>query len=559
MPQIPEYNAPNATRGFQPSEIGVDATAQAARRIGSLAQEGGNAIKEGIDTFANSAAQVAEEHYGRQEVLQVGAQEADARSQLTDSWNAFRQNADPNDPTTADKWLEQQAKPMLEDRFGGASISKAGERARIEVQNGLLNHFGEKTKADMNIVAKEAATNNLVTMGNKNSAAIVNDPSAFEDVNRSIGDTFNRYLANNPNLSAEDTAGIRRMEQQFYKTNSIAAIHGTVSQDLEGVGPDKAESDIASGRYSQYLDAKDLVQMKQYIQMQRNQGEHQKIARQNEADKLEHKGAEEDASAMMKTIASAPGAAPGPGWFNSLNQFITKHPNDIALSRELMISGNQALEDSISGKFTQSDPNVMQSFRERMYSADPTKIPSLFEITRAANERQISRYDAAALHQENQEITANTQMKSSIKRVDDLAKGYASLIVNPMQTEAEKQSKLRPFYDEVHQMALDKSRDGTINQLFPENGGDKILQAMAQQPKYKMSTQDVINQRLAAIRGTNVAQPQTEQEQIADFVRKGGKLEDFKFDEGASKPAAKPGKSIEDFTKDFFGQNKQAP
>ena len=146
MPRIPDVSAgqllsePRET-ALRPSETGVEATAQTARRIGTFgsqlasgeellaretdrlgqetaalgAEKGslltaeGRVIGSGVDAIGQAANQQVAHH----EIANLGASGAQVLSDLTDEWNATVKGADPTDPTVKQKFMDTVVNPRL--------------------------------------------------------------------------------------------------------------------------------------------------------------------------------------------------------------------------------------------------------------------------------------------------------------------------------------------------------------------------------------------------------------------------------------------------------------
>ena len=129
MPRLPEYDAGNLA--LQPTERGVDALLQTARRAGALYREAAGAITGAAEAGATAAGDVArsmggvanavveglqqqETYAGHREISKGAAAGAQLFSNLTAEWDDTVKKADPNDPSVAAKFRETVLNPSLE-------------------------------------------------------------------------------------------------------------------------------------------------------------------------------------------------------------------------------------------------------------------------------------------------------------------------------------------------------------------------------------------------------------------------------------------------------------
>ena len=147
MPNIREFQAPQGL-GLNPTEIGVDATAGAARRVGAFYNQFGNATAElgnekaqmwrtlGNDagTSIKDAGDVAVKYEDHQQISHGSAEFATTFNNLTQQYNAALKNADPNDPSFVGKFNEEVVQPAMDEFKSGFSTENSQAWARIARQ-----------------------------------------------------------------------------------------------------------------------------------------------------------------------------------------------------------------------------------------------------------------------------------------------------------------------------------------------------------------------------------------------------------------------------------------
>src|SRR5581483_8597899 len=107
---IQQYESKVADSGIQPSELGIDATAAAARRIGTPYRESGQEIGSAISSVGDQAS----DYWAHREISKGAAEFSTFMAKTTQDWNQVAQNADPNDPSVAAKFRSSMEDKLQE-------------------------------------------------------------------------------------------------------------------------------------------------------------------------------------------------------------------------------------------------------------------------------------------------------------------------------------------------------------------------------------------------------------------------------------------------------------
>lgn len=177
MPTIQESNAPQGL-GLQPTETGINATAQAARRIQGAYNEIAASKKEtghALGSAIEGAGGVAVRYMEHQEVSHGAAALAGNLARYTAAWNETAKHADPNDPTVATKFM-QGLEPELE-KFKGAFHTEGGQKWAEGRVDAMRTHFTNETQAQMARMAGEAFVINERNTVNSLSVAVMSNPT----------------------------------------------------------------------------------------------------------------------------------------------------------------------------------------------------------------------------------------------------------------------------------------------------------------------------------------------------------------------------------------------
>lgn len=229
MPNISTFNAPDLT--IRPSEIGVESTAAAGRRLGvygnqiaASREQTGQLIGRGIREAGDAAYQQIEHH----EISAGAAHGAELIATLNQSWNDTAKNADPNDTTVAAKWREETLAPAL-DQFRSGFMTQGGQQWAERLVDQYRQHAFTKTAADMSSLAGDAAHVNANKTLNGLTTAAFNDPSTLTFAKDTLAHSLDGIVASSPNLSAADAARVKtEMTQKGEEQLVKAAIMGTI-------------------------------------------------------------------------------------------------------------------------------------------------------------------------------------------------------------------------------------------------------------------------------------------------------------------------------------------
>lgn len=254
MPQITEYT--NKIEGLQPTETGVQAAAQAGRRIGaSYNQEAadqervGKQGAQGYGSAVHAAGEVALDFARHDDVSKLSAQSSVLLQNATQQWDERVKNADPNDPTTAPKFLEETLGPAL-DKFKASAITDHGQKFAEAHANAVQNHFVTKTTADMATAAKVAIKNNLNQTVIADSNTAYTDPSSVDTLLQMGGDKIQNVFDTSPNLKGTDYLVHKDAMTQEYGQKVVMA--GAIGDIRKSANPEKTAADWIA-KYPQYL------------------------------------------------------------------------------------------------------------------------------------------------------------------------------------------------------------------------------------------------------------------------------------------------------------------
>ncbi len=252
MPNIPApYDAPPQDTELRPSETGIDALQQAARRTGAFYEQAGQDMSQ-IGARGGSAIAAATEtgikSIQAHETATGAKNYADMLANLTASWNDTAKKADPNDAGAAARWRANVMEPALQQFAEKGFITEGGQQFAESHVAALRDHLVEKTTADMSTLAGVAATTNFAQTTNKLAASVHLDPSSLDFALKTADSSLGAIVDSSPTLSATDAARVKseallRAREGIVKSAVIGMIEKNPDTDLSAINE----------KYGQYL------------------------------------------------------------------------------------------------------------------------------------------------------------------------------------------------------------------------------------------------------------------------------------------------------------------
>lgn len=236
MPNIPGFSAPS-NLGLQPTEIGVDAQAAAARRINSAYNQAGQGIENtgqrlgsAIGGAIAEGGKIAVDQMDHEQISHGAKAGSELLLQKEQEWNDTAKKADPNDPSVAGQFREESLEPALEQFAAGFTTEKSQAWAERFVDQ-VRQHMANKTTADMSRAAGVAVHTNTVMAANNFATAAYNDPSSLAISRDAFNHSLEGIVGSSPTLTADDAAAVRtKVGFDGNKQIVRAAIAGAVSR-----------------------------------------------------------------------------------------------------------------------------------------------------------------------------------------------------------------------------------------------------------------------------------------------------------------------------------------
>lgn len=403
MPVIPTYDAPNL--GLQPSEVGVDALQQAARRVGAFASQTGEDMAQlgaRVGSSLRDAGTVAMQSIEHHETAAGAKNYADLFASLTADWTAAAKKADPNDAGAAARWREQVMEPALDKFANQGFITEGGQQFAQQHIAALRQHLVEKTSTDMSTLAAVAVHTNFEETKNRLASSVYNDPSSLEFALKTADSSLGAIISSSPTLTAGDAARVR-------STALLEAREGIVKSAVVGMIEKNSNVDLTAieQKYGEYLKPGEMDMFQRQMKAQQKANayyDRQNIALQKQENDLKlHK----DMTDWLNTNVTADPNNPGnilikPDAMQKLLGIAHNNP-DAPSAVSTIRTGIDWLEHQRAPKPTQTEPIRKQALVDGMFSAD--KPTTDIDIYKAEVDGDLSRADAASLLALNKALT----------------------------------------------------------------------------------------------------------------------------------------------------------
>lgn len=415
MAQIAQYDA-GTNIGLQPSELGIEARANAGRSIGRSMAQTGEAIGSGLASVGKTVEQV---QY-HQEISRGGAEFAKTFAGLDQQWNQTVKNADPNDPAVAQKFIQEQVEPTLEKMRGGFGTPQGRNWAESHISQ-MREHFFAKTSADMSTMAGIAARTNITTLTNQLSNAAISDPSSLKTSLGLVQSSINAMVDSSPNLKPTEAADMKaRLLQESQATIVKAAALGAI-----GINPEAGLKKFSSPEYSKYISGAELKSLEQQAKaVQRAERADYSFQKQMQRDQQKDASDQRESDYLQKLHSGDP---------EQMKQVSAKAiANDDKLTREarermIGIVERETKPEAAAKVSNQTAMDLVS--RIRAPAGDPSRIDSLDPIYSAYEKGQLNKADLKFVREEYANIRTPDGQKLG-QQQEDFIKGVKAQISN---------------------------------------------------------------------------------------------------------------------------------
>lgn len=448
MPRITTYDAPD-NLGLRPTDTGVTATVQAARRVeGNYREAAAAEIDQGrrIASTIDIAGDIALKAIDHQQISHGAEAFAGFTAGKTKEWNETVKTADPNDPTTGERFIAEKVEPEIE-KFKAGFITERG-RAWAEARSSeFREHMFRRTSADMATMAGEAAKLNFRRTTNALSSTVRDDPSSLDFSLRTLETSVNDMVDSSPNLTGTTAA---KVKGELLQLGKEAVVKSAVIGHIEKTGevPEWAKDE----KFAPYISGAEMKQFAQQARYYERLGQSEGRAARQQRDyeaKVDFNTRVNEL--RTKTMPQDVGARPTlPVDYWQQVRELSKHPGaalEPSLLKTLITEG-----DAITNRLNKPEPLSQVSHRttvdmlRRIRASDDTRLTSLDEIYKAYDDGKLNTADFNFLNKEYRDMqTPDGQRLGRTK--DDFFKAVKPAIdkSNPLMGKIDQDGPLNMY------------------------------------------------------------------------------------------------------------------
>jgi hypothetical protein len=490
MPNIRDYNAEGL--GLRATETGIDARANAGRRIansfddvaGALRQTGGQlggGVKALGDAWVNY-----EDH---KEISQGAPAAAQVFQGLQEQWNKIAKTADPNNTAVAGKFQEQVLEPALEQFQSAFNTEKSQEWAQERI-NHIRDHMTTKIHSDLSSMASNAVAVNAHQLMNSLSNSVRMDPSSLDFALDTLNHSVRAMVKTSPNLLPDHATEIETKLGQEMKENIVkSAIWGAIEKN-----PEAGVKMASDPRYSKYISGQEVTQAEQYAKMQKSAA----LTDEERQRTLQDRKAREDSKKQQNDI---------------LTKLGSDKPEDVAsvTAKGILEDKTMTPEDKLTMfRFVQqeSKPETDAKASSRAYNdvlprlyappGDPQKITDINQLVEMKD--KLTRTDFNDLMKKFQDSTTDTGQKVTVMK-QQLSNAVKGSILHVAGMSADNDEGLYRFNRYVDDKVAEYQRDNKdVSKLFTP-GSPEYLASPAALAPFKKSMAQMMDDKISDISG----------------------------------------------------------
>jgi hypothetical protein len=350
---------------------------QAARRIGTFYNQKADALGQEGQIAASSFRDAGEAALAFEDHREISAGAATGTQLMANAltqWNDVAKNADPNDPSVAQKYLTETLEPQLEKWTSGFNTERSQQFAQ-QFADQLRRDMFHKTAADMSTMAGIAVQQNARTTVNSLGTAVAADPSSLDFALSTVDHTLGHTVDSSPTLSADDAARVKTAVTQEAKETIVKSAVASMIQKNPSVDLTAIEK-----KYGQYLKPGEIQQFQKAAQTQAKVD----ALTQRQADLYQRQQNKEAAEARAnRAITDHVTLDPntgrpviGPDYFREALEIAKMPDAPPGLARTFIDWGEKQQNERAAPVV--DDAQAKQDLTERLFSPDnPTTLPQL--------------------------------------------------------------------------------------------------------------------------------------------------------------------------------------
>jgi hypothetical protein len=533
---IQQFNAGDL--GLRPSEVGVEARAGTARRIGMFSNQqasaeellarstshlggetqqlGRQTAQLGSEVGASTAAagraigssivaagDVAVKYLDNRQISEGAKSYAQLLQETTNDWNNRIKTADPNNPSTASDFMSALDERLANFQNNGFYTENAQKWAEGHVE-ALRQHFAEKTQSDMATMAGLAAKENARQTVNTLTATVHGDPTSVDFALAALKSSTDGIIKSNPNLTGTAAASVRTELMQAGAESIVkAAAIGYI--DKTGQMPKW----VTDPKYSPYVNATELQMFEKQAKAQQKANAYYDkqtaVAERQLADLRVHQGATKVLTDNVSVDPNTGVPIVKPQFFKDALDIARKNPDapSAAETVRTMLNWGEAQQNKEAKAV--DDPTTKQDLTDRLFS--PDKPTTVIDLMKARAAGKLSDHSFTSMKQMVDELE-QTPLKGPVWQATAAAVKDALIVTLPgvpgkdMKGSEAYASFMQTFIPQY----IAKSRAGTLepNALDVKDPNSMISKAMA---PFKRTPAERMKDFTASIGGLGAAAP----------------------------------------------------
>ena len=266
----------SAADSLRPSETGIDAIVQGARRAGAFYNEAATTVQQAGDQFARNVGtsikdvgDTAVNYMAHKDVSQYNVASSALVADKAKAWNQAisgvkNPNWDGKDPNT--QWIQKPLDPddpaasknFMDglngdlDKLKDSMFTEAGQDHAESHNAALRAHFQATTTADISTMAGVAAKAKTVATVNNYSNAAVSDPAGVDNYATLAANAIDNEFANHPGLKGAEGAKLAgeykaQALKQIYQSGSMSAIQKSSNPEATAAAWSQRYPDYING------------------------------------------------------------------------------------------------------------------------------------------------------------------------------------------------------------------------------------------------------------------------------------------------------------------------
>lgn len=445
MPNIRVYEN---RQGLSPDDRAARSTSFAANTVRASYSELGRELGSGISALGEAYSK-----YQTQQELSAGLSTSAAfMDNGTTAVDVVFKNSDPNDPSTAQRVMDEYIDPNL-DAWKASFQTEGGKRWAEQQAARMREHFFEKAAGLQGFQAGRAAVQNIGDLDTSGSNTVFQDPASLGMMLGMADNAIKTIVGANPHLDARTATQIETELREKLRTNwAQSAMRGAARANPDAAMEALQSGKLAGADINTLLSAEEKDRLFGYAEdIKRSRASDARAAETSERQKLER-----EADAFL-TSAYAKGIQPDGTWLppanyaEAIREAASKHPE--AFSRSEVQSAIGAAEHAVELRNSRSlqvdDPATYEALTRNIGANNKTAIYQAFIDGKLSDKTKTTLLSAI------DDATNNPSMGRLNTRINDMTSGLKSSITksNPyaLNVYPEQDQKFYEFESMVRQ------------------------------------------------------------------------------------------------------------